>query len=31
VTSVKFTTADAEIIDDVEEAGAVVLTADHWF
>ena len=31
VTPVKYTTADAEIIDDVEEAGAVILTADHWF
>jgi hypothetical protein len=31
VTPVKYTTADAEIIGDVEEAGGVILTADHWF
>jgi hypothetical protein len=31
VTPVKLKTADAEIIDDVERAGAVILTADHWF
>jgi predicted nuclease of predicted toxin-antitoxin system len=31
VAPVRLATADAEIIDDVERAGAVILTADHWF
>ena len=31
VTQVELKASDAEIIDVVERAGAVILTADHWF